>query len=247
MPIIDDLLASVTTSRNVPAREVLVGLYWTAVHGSKVGLAATPTDITCELAEDVRGVGQLHTRSVGELAQGLRSKHPLEAAIGMATLNALIEVDEAAGVEANAREVILERGRGKKVATVGHFPFTDALRAVAANTWVLELNPMPGDVRAERAPELIPQANVIGLTATTLMNGTFESLAKLFPPQALVVMLGPSTPLSTVLFDYGVTLLAGSVVSDPETALHYIKQGSPLHKAPGVKRITLMVSQGNWR
>jgi uncharacterized protein (DUF4213/DUF364 family) len=186
MTIIDDLLTSTaSTTASITAREVWVGLYWTAVYGSKVGLAATPADITCCFAEDVKNAGQLHTRSVSELAQGLRSSHPLEVTIGMAALNSLIEVNESDGVEINAREVILERGRGKNVATIGHFPFTDALRAVAANTWVLELNPAPGDVPAERAPELIPQADVIGLTATTLLNGTFEALAKLFPPQAL--------------------------------------------------------------
>ena len=240
MPIIDDLLSRVKTDGDIPAHDVLVGLYWTAVYGSAVGLAATPTDRSCCFAEDVNNVGQLHTRPVGELAQGLRSSHPLEVAIGIAALNSLIEVNEADGIEINAREVILERGRGKNVATVGHFPFTDALREVAANTWVLELNPMPGDIPAERAPELIPQADVIGLTASTLLNGTFESLAKLFPPTALVVMLGPSTPLSRVLFDYGVTMLGGTLVTDPAAALHYIGQGSSLHGVPGIRRITLM-------
>jgi uncharacterized protein (DUF4213/DUF364 family) len=240
MTVIDDLLSSVTATNDMLTREVWVGLYWTAVYGSKVGLAATPTDITCCFAEDVKDVGQLHTRSVRELARGLRSTHPLEVTIGMAALNSLIEVNEADGVEINARDVILDRGRGKNVATIGHFPFTDALREVAAKTWVLELNPTSGDVPAERAPELIPQANVIGLTATTLLNGTFESLAKLFPPQALVVMLGPSTPLSPVLFDYGVTMLGGAVVTQPDMALHYIGQGSSLHRVPGVKRITLV-------
>ena len=240
MTVIDDLLSSVSTTRVVPAREVWVGLYWTAVHGAKVGLAATPTDIACCFSEDVQGVGQLHTRSVGELALGLRSSHPLEVTIGMAALNSLIEINETDGVAINAREVILDRGRGKNVATIGHFPFTDDLRKVAANTWVLELHPTEGDVPAERAPELLPQAEVIGLTASTLLNGTFESLAKLFPPHALVVMLGPSTPLSPVLFDYGVNLLGGTVVTDPAMLLHYIGQGSSLHGVPGVKRITLM-------
>jgi uncharacterized protein (DUF4213/DUF364 family) len=241
MTVLDDLLNSVTPNDlDIPARDVLVGLYWTAVQGAKVGLAATPADITCCFAEDVKDVGQLHIRAVGELAQGLRSSHPLEVTIGMAALNSLIEVDEADGVEINARKVILERGRGKNVVTIGHFAFTDALREVAADTWVLELHPTPGDVPAARASELLPQADVIGLTATTLLNGTFESLAKLFPPKALVVMLGPSTPLSTVLFDYGVTMLGGALVTDPDVALRYIGQGSSLHGVPGVKRITLM-------
>ncbi len=240
MTIIEDLLSSVSANGDIPAREVWVGLYWTAVYGSKVGLAATPTDIACCFSEDVQGVGQLHTRSVGELVQGLRSTHPLEVTIGMAALNSLIEVKEAAGVAINARDVILDQGRGKNVATIGHFPFTDELRTVAAHTWVLELHPTEGDVPAERAPELLPQADVIGLTATTLLNGTFESLSKLFPSNALVVMLGPSTPLSSVLFEYGVNILGGALVTNPETVLHYIGQGSSLHSVPGVKRITLM-------
>lgn len=240
MSIIDDLLTSIALQPDIPTREVWVGLYWTAVQGSKVGLAATPTDISCCFAEDVKNVGQLHTRSVRELAQGLRSNHPLEVTIGMAALNSLIEVNAADGISINARDVILDRGRGKNVATIGHFPFTDDLRAIAAKTWVLELNPTTGDVPADRAPELLPQADVIGLTATTLLNGTFEALAKLFPPHALVVMLGPSTPLNPVLFDYGVTMLGGALVNDPTAAFHYIGQGSSLHGVPGVKRITLM-------
>src|SRR5512143_1768957 len=100
MTVIDDLLTSaVSTTASITAREVWVGLYWTAVYGSKVGLAATPTDIACCFAEDVDNAGQLHTRAVGELAQGLRSTHPLEVTIGMAALNSLIEVNEAAGME----------------------------------------------------------------------------------------------------------------------------------------------------
>jgi hypothetical protein len=78
------------------------------------------------------------------------------------------------------------------------------------------------------------------LTATTLLNGTFESLAKLFPAHALVVMLGPSTPLSPVLFDYGVHLLGGVLVTDPVATFHYIGQGSSLHSVPGIRRITMM-------
>ena len=238
MAIIDDLLSSVYNLPDSSVQQLRVGLFWTGVYGARMGIASTQNNATCCCAQEVTGVGTLHEKTVHELTPLLRSAHPVEASLGMAALNALIPVN-ASSVDLNARDLLVERGRGKNVATIGHFPFTDLLRGIAAQTWVLELNPTPGDIPAERAPKLLPRADVIGLTASTLLNGTFENLAKFFPAHALVVMLGPSTPLSPVLFDYGVNVLGGSVVDDPLTVLHYIEQGTSLHKIPGLRRVTI--------
>lgn len=240
MTIIDDLLTSVQNIPSLPVQDVLIGLHWTAVNSRTVGLAATRADAACCFSENVRDVGCLHKKSAQELAELMRSTHPLEVSVGLAALNSLGSCDEANSVELNTREFLLERGKGKNVAMIGHFPFTDALRRVAGNLWVLELKPGPGDYPAEAAPDLLPQADLIGLTATTLLNDTFTSLSRLFPPQALVVMLGPSTPLSPVLFDYGVDVLGGTWVDDSATLWRYVGQGSPLRQIPGVKRITLV-------
>jgi uncharacterized protein (DUF4213/DUF364 family) len=240
MAVIDDLLAGVPSGApDFPVRDVLVGLYWTAVYGRHVGLAATPSETRCCFSTEIEGVGELHKHSINELVALTKSAHPLEVSIGMAAVNSLIDLNEDDGVELNVRDLLLERGRGRTVVTVGHFPFTDALRQAAARLWVLELEPADDDQPADAAPDLIPQADVIGLTATTLLNGTFDALARLFPPGAVVAMLGPSTPLSRVLFDYGVTILGGVVVRDPETAFHYVGQGSSLHGVPGIQRFTM--------
>jgi uncharacterized protein (DUF4213/DUF364 family) len=237
--VVQDLLATVCNTPDAPVQDVRVGLFWTAVHGPRLGLASTQADASCCFASDVTGAGRLHERSGRELAALLRSSHPVEASIGLAALNALIPVDRTAGVEMNAREYLVAHGRGANVVMVGHFPFGDLLRQVAANVWVLELHPADGDTPADRAAELIPQADVIGLTANTLMNGTFAKLAELFPPRARVVMLGPSTPLSPVLFDYGVDVLGGAIVEDAADVLRRVEQGSSLHGAPGIRRFTM--------
>ena len=242
MSVIDELRGALAPDlARAPVGEVMIGLYWTAVRvGGQVGLANTWSNASCCFAADLPGAGHWHEQSGGQLAAYLSRAQPVTASLGLAALNALLPVDEARGVELNARDLLLERGRGRAVALVGHFAFTEALRQAARRLWVLELTPAHGDLPATAAPEVLPQADVIGITATTLMNGTFEGLARLFPPQALVVMLGPSTPLSPVLFDYGVQVLAGARVTEPGPVWHAVAQGSALHgHTPGLQRFTL--------
>ena len=248
MNILDDLIACVCPGApDEPVRELLVGLYYTAIYSRTVGLAATSHEISCCASEQIDGTGFLHQRPACELVNLVRSDHPIEKGIGLAAINSLLQVQDADGVETNARELLLERSRGKNVAVIGHFPFVELLRPIAAQCWVLELEPGPGDQPAEMAPQLLPQADVIGLTATTLINNTFDGLARLFPPQALVVMIGPTTPMSRVLFDYGVDMLAGVQVTDPASLIRYISHGSSLRRMTAVRRFTMARDASLWR
>lgn len=242
MRVIDELLAALPRPvAEAPVDDVLVGLYWTAVRvGGRLGLANTWAGAPCCLATDPPGAGQWHMQRGYDLAASLRAAQPVTASLGLAALNALLPLPTAAAVELNARDLLLARGQGRRVALVGHFAFTPALRAAARQLWVLELDPTDGDLPASAAPEVLPQAEVVGVTATTLLNGTFEDLARLFAPQALVVMLGPSTPLSPVLFDFGVDVLAGAVVTHPLPVWHAVAEASTLHgHQPGLARLTL--------
>jgi uncharacterized protein (DUF4213/DUF364 family) len=241
MNVIDDLIAAaIPPGRDQPLQEVLIGLHWSAVHSRRLGLAATLHEASCCRTTDIHAAGELHRKTAFELVEYLRSNRPLEASLGLAALNSLLPVDNFDAIGSNARDLLIDQAQGRRVALVGHFPFSEHLRRAARQLWVLELDPGPGDEPAENAPEILPQADVIGLTGSTLANHTFESLAVWFPPQALVVMLGPSTPLSPVLFDYRVDVLAGAVVDDPDSVLRSISQGATLHRPTGLRRITLL-------
>jgi hypothetical protein len=107
--------------------------------------------------------------------------------------------------------------------------------------WVLEQNPQNDDLPAEAAASIIPKADVVAITGTALINGTFEGLAALCRPDARVLVLGPSTPLSAIMFDHGVHLLSGSVVEDVEGVLRAASQGAnfrQLHRR-GVRLVTM--------
>jgi uncharacterized protein (DUF4213/DUF364 family) len=132
---------------NAPVRQVLVGAFWTAValatDPPRCGLASTLRPATPSSSPPVPHTGRLLKHSGRELAELLRSSSSLEASIGMAALNALLDVDEESCNEVNAREVILERGAGRSVAIVGHFPFVERVRQAAAECWVLEPSGQP--------------------------------------------------------------------------------------------------------
>lgn len=244
MPITETLLEKLDS--DAPVREVLMGAFWTAV--------VLETDpVRCGLASTLRGggkhkgppipeAGDLLSHSARELAEWLRSSETLRASIGMAAYNALFEPDGSSWVELNASQVILEQGAGRRVAVIGHFPFVEEVRRAAETCWVLELDPGPGDVHADRADELLPQADVVAMTSTSLINHTFDDLIPLCRDDALVIMLGPSTPLTPVVFDTGVDVLSGTLVEDAERTLQSIAQGATfrqIKRRGGLRLVTM--------
>lgn len=186
----------------------------------------------------VRSAGSLTGLSALELAQYARSDNVLEASIGLAAINSLICVDEARCVDENALDVLVAKGRNKNIAIVGRFPWTPKLRAIARTLWVIEQDPQQGELPAEAAERVLPQADVVGITGTSLVNQTFDSLLDLSKDK-FVVVVGPTTPLSPVLFDYGVDVLAGVKVVEPEETIRAISQGAIFSQVKGVRLLTM--------
>ena len=230
MNIKEKLLQSILPGKIVA---VQIGISRTVVvaeteFGLRGGLAASLSDPCCNTS--VRGAGRLESLPATELAGYITSENPTEAAVGMAAINALLPQDPSGWLEGNAAEYITQAGAGRNVAVVGHFPFVDALRSQVKNLWVLELKPREDDLPAAAAPQVIPQADMIVITATALINRTFDSLAALCRPDARLMLVGPSAPLSPLMFDVGIDFIGGSVVMDPMRTLKGIGQGITLQE-----------------
>ena len=237
MSILDELLANLVG--DAPVRTILVGAHWTVVCSRHCGLASTVFSDSPHGQDQVRAVGRLHLKSGRELAEYARSDNTLEASIGLAALNSLLEVDEGQAVELNAIEVLAKQGQAKNVVLVGHFPFIPRLRQAAGQLWVIEQNPLPDEYPAEAASQLIPQAEVVAVTGTALLNHTLDNLLSLCRPEALVMVLGPTTPLTPVLFDYGVTIISGARVIDEAAVLRTVGQGATFRQVEGAQLLTL--------
>jgi uncharacterized protein (DUF4213/DUF364 family) len=236
--ILDQLISDLDL--DAPVRELQVGRFWTAVWTRHCGLASTMGPGEHQHGSRfVRAAGELLEKNARELVQLAYSDSTLEAGIGLAAINSLLDVDESRCVERNAGDLLCERGRDRQVAMIGHFPFVPALREAAARLWVLELRPQPGDAHAVEAERLVPQADVVAITASSFINHTLQRLLELCRPGSFVVVLGPTTPLSPRLFEHGVDVISGTRVVEPELALRCASQGATFRQMRGTRLLTL--------
>ena len=239
MKILYDLISSLNFEAGV--RDIRQGVFHTGVLTRNCGLAATlPRDALRQKPPMVKGPGFLLDKTPLELAQMAYSQSILEAAIGMAAINSLLDIDEDSCIEINAADIILEKGKQKRVAIVGHFPFVPKVREIAKELWVIEKNPKEGDFGEAETDNLIPMADVVAITGTALTNHTLEHLLDLCDSGAFVVVLGDSAPLSPILLDYGVDAVSGTKVIDPALALRCVSEGANFRQIKGAKRLTMM-------
>ncbi len=225
-----------------------MGLYWTAVLAEvdgeiRCGLAATVGDDSHHYTTEpsVSRAGHLTELSSRELAEFAHSSVPPEVSVGLAMVNALLPRQPHLWVDLHSKQILAKLGAGKNVAMVGHFPFVPELRSKVGKLWVLEQNPQDGDLPASAAAEIIPQADVVAITAMTLLNRTFDELITLRRAGVPTLIIGPTTPLSPVMFDMGATILSGAIVENPEAVLRGLSQGANFHqlRQMGVRLVSM--------
>ena len=84
---------------------------------------------------------------------------------------------------------------------------------------------------------------MVAITGSTLINHTLDDLLSFCSSTTTVMVLGPSTPLSPILFDYGVNILSGTFVVDEAAVLRTVGQGAAFRQVEGTRLLTFVRDQ----
>jgi uncharacterized protein (DUF4213/DUF364 family) len=228
--IVDELLERLTErAQKRVVRDLRIGLGYTAVllADGGCGLAYTFRDDAGEGCSVLQQAGTVSGRPALGLAAWAEALDAVTAAVGIATLNALIEAPPNA-LEADVRELIRVRPN-EVVGMVGYFgPLVSFLRQQAARLHIFERR--PGNERdvhpAWTAPILLPECDVVIITAASLVTRALDGLLECAVRAREIVVLGPTTPMMPEVFlKRRVTLLSGVQVTDSARLLRVISEG----------------------
>lgn len=221
--ILEDLLGYMALKgESERVSEVCVGLGYTYVQAEdgRVGVSYTLLEQGKAYCTVLRDAGGYARKGLKETAELVFSKNPLEKSIGLAAINASSRPE--GGLNGDISKV-LSISLEDNVGMVGFFgPLVSPIRSKAQSLSVFERNPSLLENNAFIFPEqeaykVLPECDVVLLTATTLLTGSFDGLASCLTKAREVVLLGPSCPLFPEVFSKTpVTLLSGILVHDQE-------------------------------
>jgi len=165
-------------------------------------------------------------KTAAEVARLLRSSSPFAICVGMAALNAADTWDAQAPSPSAppADALIATLGKGRSVGVVGDFPFIERLRTEVGDLHLFELRDVAGAVARRNWESVLAEVDVLAVTATALLTRQMAYFLS-HASHADTVVLGPTTPPSQVLIEFGADFLCGCVVTDMQRILEGVRAG----------------------
>ena len=239
--------------KNAPERKIAdlrIGLIYTGVllDDGNAGVAYTFSENFLDCHSFFAGIRPLKGRSTHEVLRCLGSSNMVEASVGIATANALINHEREETQGGNILDV-LELRETDCVGMVGAFvPMISLLKARVGELLIFELHDRPaeGVLSAEKAFHELPRCDVALITSTSLINGTMDLLVEAAVKGCRdVVLLGPSTPLIPEIFKpLGVTMLSGLIITDPPGILQVVSEGGGMRSfGDFIKKVNIRIGQ----
>jgi uncharacterized protein (DUF4213/DUF364 family) len=224
-------------------RDVRAGLGYTCVmlDDGSCGLAYTFRNKLGGCCGTLSEAGGLIGKDAKEIIPWLKSLNLLKAAIGTAAAYAVYNKAQPDWDTGNGVSV-LDIGPADTFGMVGHFrPILAEIQNRTDNVYVFEQDVPTGSplYPDKTAAEHLPKCDVVVITATSIVNQTFDELIRFCQKARQICLVGPSTPLCPEAFaGCGVTLLAGTVVTDAERILQIVSQGGgTMSMKPAVRQV----------
>ena len=222
----DALIEGISSDEAVTG--TLMGQCWTAVETKEhFGMAmTTPVDTAPKMLQgDHTGMG------LKALARSAKSWNLTEAGFGMAAVNAYYNTPRRLEMlkAYEPFDKYCTDGvdlQGKHIGVVGHLNMPASVYEQAASVRILERSPRPGDYPDSACDWLIPQCDVVIMTASTLVNKTLPHLLEL-AQNAYTILAGPSCPMCPELLNFGIDRIAGLVITDTEGMKDKIRREIP--------------------
>jgi len=198
-------------------RQIACGSRWIMVEGSHgCGLAYLPRHPR-DLLPSLPRLAKLSLRGLAELSQ---SWNPLEMALGIAAINAHYNRYDLAACPGNGARMFREvAGR---VVVIGAFPGVDG---ILPNCSVIEAEPRPGEFPTIAMDSLLPGCGAAVVNSSALINRSLPRILRL-AQGCRVALIGPATPLTSRLHDYGMEILGGLVIDDANGLAAAIRAGA---------------------
>ena len=207
----------------------LMGDCWTAVETeNRFGMAmTTPVDTAPRMLD--RDYCRMPLK---ELAVAAKSWNLTEAGFGMAAINAFYNTPtqlERLGAYEPFDNYCTDGLdlRGKRIGVIGHLNMPVSVYGQAKEVLILERSPRPGDYPDSACDWILPQCDVVIMTASTLVNKTLPHLLDLCK-NAYTILAGPSCPMCPLLLELGIDRIAGLVITDVDGMKNKI-----IHEIPG--------------
>lgn len=188
-------------------------------------------------------MGDILGRNALETAEEfLESRDTLKRAVGMACLKSILE-RPLNYEEGNAMDRHYEFAREHPTCFIGHFAEAAGWRSQGYLVDIIELFPREGDIHWDNSHEVLARSELVLMTGLTLVNDTFDEVIRRTPRARYRVIMGPTVPMSPVLFDFGVDQIGGTLINDPALTIRYCSMGggSIAHAPAGaLKKVNLL-------
>jgi uncharacterized protein (DUF4213/DUF364 family) len=224
-------------------KDVRAGLGYTCVQleDERCGLAYTFRNDMGDSCGILPVAGRLIDMNAAKLITWARDRSRIKAAIGLAAINALLNDPKINWDTGNIMEAF-KLSPEDSFGMVGDFePILEKVKTMTDKVYVFEQNPNKGEglYSDKDIPVYLPKCQYVLVTATSIINHTFDEVLYHCNNAKEIYVVGPSTPLCPeVMKEYGVTVLGGTVVKDPELILQIVSQGGgTMQMKPAVKQV----------